>query len=188
MRASPEPVSILLAAVLLVVSALAHPAAADTAAADTADVPSFEATTRLDALERATRGQGPQTCFTRQEALAIETQRVYAELLVSALACERSYGLEDGYEAYVLFSERHQGLLIETQGTLERYLGSQAAFDSYSTRLANEQTQALSDHGTTRYCNIHRSRFGSLIAAEPGSVRDYMEELAGRLLSRQRGC
>jgi hypothetical protein len=152
------------------------------------DDPSQEAATRLEALDRATRGQGPQTCFDRRQAMAIETQRVYAELLVAALACERFYGLADGYETYVDFSTRHEGLLTETQGTLERYLGSTAAFDSYVTRLANEQTQQLAEYGTGRYCEIHSSRFDSLIDAAPGSVRGYMEELAGRLLARQRGC
>lgn len=182
MRASLPPRWALLA---LLVLAAALPAS--TAAAQS-DPPPFETTTRLEALERATRGQGPQTCFTRPEALAIETQRIYAEILVSALACEGSYGLADGHETYAAFSERHEGLLVETRQVLERFLGDMAAFDTYTTRLANEQTQELSRHGTARYCDIHRSRFHSLIGAAPSSVRDYMEDLAGRLLARQRGC
>lgn len=182
MRASPWPMVAALALAILVAATPMRPALGQS------DPPPFETTTRLDALERVTRGQGPQTCFTRRQALAIETQRVYSEILVSSLACEAAYGLADGREAYEVFSARHEGLLVETRQVLESYLGDTAAFDAYTTRLANEQTLALSHNGTGRYCAIHRSRFYSLIGASPSAVRNYMEELAGRLLARQRGC
>lgn len=151
------------------------------------EAPPFETTTRLDALERATGGEGPRTCYSRQEARAYEAMRVHTELMVAGLTCAEVYGMGDTYALYQNFTEAHSEFLAASQRTIEMRDGDRG-YDAYRTVIANEETRLLSRWGATLYCFSRRSRFTSLIYAAPQSFRDYVEELAGRLLISQRGC
>lgn len=151
------------------------------------DTPPFETTTRLDALERITEGEGPQTCYSRQEARAYEAMRVHTELMVASLTCAEVYGMGDTYELYQNFTVTQSPVLLAAQHTIELRDGDRG-YDAYRTVIANREAQLLNRWGATGYCRIRQSRFGSLINATPQSFQNYVEELAGRVLVRQRGC
>ena len=149
------------------------------------ETPPFETTTRLEALDRIT--EGPSTCFSRDQARAFETMRIHTELMVAGLSCAELYGKGDTYGLYQDFTIAHSDFLSAAQRIIEQRDGDRG-YDEYRTRIANVETQLIGRWGTTGYCRIREARFDSLIFASPDSFRDYVEDLAGRVITSQRGC
>ena len=149
------------------------------------DTPPFETTTRLEALDRIT--DGPATCYSRDQARAFEAMRVHTELMVAGLSCAEVYGNAEIYGFYQDFTIAHSEFLAASQRVIEQRDGDRG-YDAYRTRIANVETRLISRWGTTGYCRIRAARFESLIFASPDSFRAYVEDLAGRVLTSQRGC
>ena len=169
-------------AVALIVALFAAIVPGHSAAQETAP---FETITRLEALDRIT--DGPSTCYSRDQARAFEAMRVHTELMIAGLSCAESYGYEDTYGLYQDFTIAHSDFLSAAQGVIEQRDGDRG-YDAYRTRIANVETQLIGRWGTTGYCRIREARFGSLIFASPDSFRAYVEDLAGRVITSQRGC
>ncbi len=149
------------------------------------DTPPFETTTRLEALDRIT--DGPATCFSRDQARAFEAMRVHTELMIAGLSCAEVYGNAEIYGYYQDFTIAHSDFLTASQRVIEQRDGDRG-YDAYRTRIANVETGLIGRWGTTGYCRIRAARFESLIFASPDSFRAYVEDLAGRVLTSQRGC
>lgn len=165
--------------------------AAGCSAARSADAPA-QGSQALSTLNTLAPAQPAAGCVSRPVAFAEAVMRLHTELMLTSLTCGEVYGDPALYERYLRFTVTHADLLRTAQRTLEEHLGGagngEQAFDTWRTRLANEEAQRLTDWDVARYCAARQSRFTSLIGAAPASFRAYAENVALRRIAGQGGC
>ncbi len=132
-------------------------------------------------------------CAPADRAEADQFMRLHTELLVTSLACDAAFGVGDGdlYLQYRRFNQRHADLIIDSQEDLETAFSvggdGVAAFNTYRTRMANEEADRLRRLSAPTYCRILSRRFDYLIDAEPDALAAYIADSAGRARYRS-GC
>ena len=132
-------------------------------------------------------------CMTRQQSIAEEVMRVHTELLVTTLACDEPYPEEELLRSYYAFTMRHATAILDAQGELEQMMRGfgedpERAFDTYRTVMANGEVGVLERWGTSTYCEMRRSRFDTMMAADEDAFNAYTLDLGLRAYSRQVGC
>ena len=172
--------------------AIALTVAAATAVAQDAP-PAAEGSSALDALLRVAPPEQSGQCMTRQQSIAEQVMRVHTELLVTSLACDEPYPEDELLTGYYAFTMQHATAILDAQGELEQMMlgfgeEPQQAFDTYRTVMANGEVQILERWGTSTYCDMRRSRFDTLMAADEDAFNAYTLDLGLRAYSRQGGC
>lgn len=149
----------------------------------------------LDALTAAVPNPvSDARCLPDDAMRADVMNRLHTQLMMASLACQDPWNDQDLYEEYVNFTIRMEPLLTDALGDMEQYFrqtqtGSAFdAFNSYRTALANEEAAEVRTWGAATYCNIMISRYTSLIDASPNGFEGYVEDIAGRALSRVGVC
>lgn len=178
----------ILAVVAIAMTALAPAAPAQTTASQPSTVETLE---QLMTLPAPPERRG--LCVPTDRAEADQFMRLHTELLVASLACDQSFGVGDGdlYQDYRRFNQRHARLIIDSQQDLETAFSvggdGVAAFNTYRTRMANEEADRLRRLTAPTYCRVLSRRFDYLIEAEPDALAAYIADSAGRARYRS-GC
>lgn len=139
------------------------------------------------------RPEGRGLCVPADRAQADQFMRLHTELLVTSLACDDAYGVDDGelYQRYRLFNQRHAARIVDSQDGLEAAFSvggdGVAAFNAYRTRLANAEADRLRRLSAPNYCRILSRRFDYLIDADTVALSTYITDSAGRARYRT-GC
>ena len=164
-----------------------------TAAVAQEGAPAGEGSSALDALLRVAPPEQSGQCMTRQQSIAEQVMLVHTELLVTSLACDEPYPEDELLTRYYAFTMQHATAILDAQGELEQMMlgfgeEPQQAFDAYRTVMANGEVQILERWGTPTYCEMRRSRFDTLMAADEDAFNAYTLDLGLRAYSRQGGC
>ena len=136
---------------------------------------------------------GPAACMdnggTRQPHQVI---RLHTQLMVAGLACAEVYQEPDLFRQYRIFSTDNADLFRQARADVEAEFGGgedgTAQFDTYRTRLANEEALIIVDRSLTTYCRMRESRFRHLIGSTAEGFSGYADAVAARARVRQSGC
>ena len=126
------------------------------------------------AADFATRLPAAGSCPTEDERRSDLLIQLHTELMVTRLTCGAG-GVAN--MAYATFTERHQARLRTAQATLEGLLGRHERgnparlFDTYRTRVANDESQTVIAAGATRYCRAQ----GRLLTGAGAFTDDELE-------------
>lgn len=136
---------------------------------------------------------GPAACMDRGGTRrSHQLVRLHTQLMVAGLACADVYGEPDLFRQYRVFSTDNANLLRQARADVEAEFGGGEGgtqqFDTYRTRLANEEALIIVDRSLTTYCRMRESRFRHLIDSTAEGFSSYADAVAARARVRQSGC
>ena len=150
----------------------------------------------LGLLLQLDSGAGQAACTPLDQATAEQAVLMHTQILVASLACGEVYADyrdRDLLQLYQDFTFTHADVLRDAQNELEQVFArngnpAEQAYDNYRTDLANQENELIERYGTTLYCEIRESRFGSLIDSQPAQFERYALDMARYEIARQGPC
>ncbi len=136
----------------------------------------------------------PGSCVGDEEIRADQFIKLHTEMMVTGLTCREPFRDPTLFSHYQTFTTEHQEMIRESQRTLGRFLGryrsgnSNRLFDTYRTKVANGESQALMDVSATRYCAAYRDKFYSVARFDEVELEAYLDQAADRYRHRYEVC
>jgi len=178
--------SLALAAVLLAACQQSQPSAPVPVGLDVLFPPELEAYFDVDL---PTSG-----CASEEVMRAAQMSQLRNQVMITGLSCRGAYPGLDEFNEYVNFTVRHQDRLRNVQTTLgtflSRQLGGRQArlYDTYSTQIANSESQnvlALSPDG---YCLARYYQFQEVTRFSDAELQSYLDLAVERRRSSYQTC
>lgn len=133
-------------------------------------------------------------CASDEVIRADQMSQLRNQVMITGLTCRGAYPGLDEFNEYVNFTVRHQNRLRDVQTTLgtflSRQLGGRQArlYDTYSTEIANSESQnvlALSPDG---YCLARYYQFQEVTNFTDADVQSYLDLAVERRRSSYQTC
>lgn len=136
-------------------------------------------------LAEASRYHPADSCASEEAVRADLLTRLRAEMMITGLTCRGHFGEEAVFDRYMDFMVDHQTAIRDSQRTLGRFIGSYSRgsqsrlFDTYITRLANDESQLVIDLSATQYCAARQAQFYAVSDFESDEELDaYIDQWA----------
>jgi|GEM_PF-1035003 len=133
-------------------------------------------------------------CVSDEEISAEQMIQLHTTMMVTGLTCHGAFRDPDLFNRYQDFTVAHSDRIIDSQGTLERYLGRTRGgnlarlFDSYRTRMANHEAQQVMSMSATQYCRDQYDRFYAIAEFSPSDLEGYLNRAVDRYRDRYAAC
>lgn len=137
--------------------------------------------------------QHPGTCLTDEEIEAEAMIVLHNVLMVTGLQCD-AYVSDPLFYRYTAFTATHQNSLRDAQTVLGQYLGRHKSgnrnrlFDTYRTRLANDESQLALRLSPKQYCQARIQQFSEVADFVAEEFRAFAREAADRRRNAYKTC
>jgi hypothetical protein len=127
------------------------------------------------------------SCASEEAIRADLLTQLRAGMMVTGLTCRGHFGEDKVFDRYMDFMVDHQSAIRDSQRTLGRFIGSyqrgnqNRLFDTYITRLANDESQLVNDLSAAQYCAARQAQFFAVSDFESDDeLEDYLDQWASR--------
>lgn len=148
--------------------------------------PELEAYFQVDLPENA--------CVTDSVIRADQMSQLRNQIMITGLTCRGAYPGLDEFGEYVNFTVRHQDRLRDVQSTiggfLSQHLNGRSArlYDTYSTEIANAESQTVLDVTPDGYCLARYYQFQEVTRFGDAEIQNYLDLAVERRRANYRSC
>lgn len=108
--------------------------------------------------------------------------KLQTEMMVTGLSCKEEYNDPIIFRTFSQWVVNNDDRILDTQDKLGRLLGKygkgngQRLFDTYRTKMANDESQRMQRMTQTAYCLARRDQFAEVVKYNPQQLDEYLNK------------
>jgi hypothetical protein len=108
--------------------------------------------------------------------------KLQTEMMVTGLSCKEEYADPIIFRTFSQWVVNNDDRILETQDKLGRLLGKynkgngQRLFDTYRTKMANDESQRMQRMTQVAYCLARKDQFAEVVKYTPQQLDDYLNK------------
>lgn len=116
--------------------------------------------------------------------------KLQTEMMVTGLSCKEEYNDPIIFRTFSQWVVNNDDRILDTQDKLGRLLGKyskgngQRLFDTYRTKMANDESQRMQRMTQVAYCLARRDQFAEVVKYTPQQLDDYLNKTYEMLHTR----
>ncbi len=120
-------------------------------------------------------------CASDEVIRADQMSQLRNQIVITGLTCRGAYPGLDEFNEYVNFTVRHQDRLRDVQSTLGSFLSqhlsgrSARLYDTYSTEIANSESQTVLALSPNGYCLARYYQFQAVTSYGDAEIQSYLD-------------